>query len=106
MENRRIRGQQKEELAAAWLERQGYEILEHNYRCRQGEIDLIARDGRYLVFIEVKYRNSAKCGDPLEAVDRRKQAKILYTAWQDPGIHPRHPAGLMWWPYGEMKLQS
>ena len=109
MENRRIRGQQKEELAAAWLERQGYEILEHNYRCRQGEIDLIARDGRYLVFIEVKYRNSAKCGDPLEAVDRRKQAKILYTAsstWQDAGIHPRHPAGLMWWPYGEMKLQS
>ena len=82
MENRRIRGQQKEELAAAWLERQGYEILEHNYRCRQGEIDLIARDGRYLVFIEVKYRNSAKCGDPLEAVDRRKQAKILYTARQ------------------------
>ena len=82
MENRRKEGQRKEQTAEAYLTGLGYEILERNYRCRQGEIDLIARDGRYLVFIEVKYRNSAKCGDPLEAVDRRKQAKILYTARQ------------------------
>ena len=80
MENRRIRGQQKEELAAAWLERQGYEILEHNYRCRQGEIDLIGRDGRCLVFIEVKFRKNSRFGLPAEAVDRRKQSRIIYTA--------------------------
>ena len=51
--------------AAAYLKRKGYRILEQNFRCRQGEIDLIARDGGYLVFIEVKYRSSLKDGAPL-----------------------------------------
>jgi putative endonuclease len=58
----------------------GYRILEANFRCRFGEIDLIARDGAYLVFIEVKYRSSLKDGDSLEAVNRRKQRKIIRVA--------------------------
>ena len=45
-----------EKLAGAYLEQQGYEILEYNYRCRMGEIDIVARQGGYLVFVEVKYR--------------------------------------------------
>ena len=45
-----------EKLAGVYLEQQGYEILEYNYRCRMGEIDIVARQGGYLVFVEVKYR--------------------------------------------------
>lgn len=66
--------------AAAYLKKKGYRILEANFRCRFGEIDLIARDGAYLVFIEVKYRSSLKDGDSLEAVNRRKQRKIHRVA--------------------------
>ena len=67
--NKRKTGTEYEELAARWLTGKGFEILEKNYRCRIGEIDLIARDGRYLVFVEVKYRSDEKAGDPSEAVN-------------------------------------
>lgn len=67
-------------MAAEFLKREGYEILETNYRCRQGEVDLIARDGDYLVFIEVKYRSGTGSGLPEEAVDIRKQRQICRTA--------------------------
>ena len=67
--NKRKTGTEYEELAARWLTGKGFEILEKNYRCRIGEIDLIARDGRYLVFVEVKYRAGEKAGDPSEAVN-------------------------------------
>lgn len=59
---------------------QGYVILEKNYRCRTGEIDLIAKEGGYLVFIEVKFRSSAKSGDPAEAVDVKKIRRITGAA--------------------------
>ena len=62
------------------LEQMGYEILQFNYRCRLGEIDLIAKDGAYYVFCEVKYRADERKGSPLEAVDARKQQKIFRTA--------------------------
>ena len=78
--NKRPVGSTREAEAASYLEKNGYQILEHNYRCRQGEIDLIARDGRYLVFIEVKYRRTLRSGYPEEAVDKRKQQKIWRTA--------------------------
>ena len=55
-------------------------ILERNFRCRQGEIDLIARDGDYLVFVEIKYRKNKGSGWAVEAVDRRKQEKIRRVA--------------------------
>lgn len=58
----------------------GYKILERNYRCRSGEIDLVCRDGSDLVFVEVKCRRSSSCGSPLEAVTPRKQKRITQTA--------------------------
>ena len=66
--------------AACFLKTQGYQILERNYRCKKGEIDLIAREGQYLVFVEVKYRASGEFGNPLEAVSPGKQKRILRTA--------------------------
>lgn len=80
MQNRRQIGTEEEALAAAFLKKQGYRILEHNFRCRLGEIDLIARDGSALVFIEVKYRKNGSYGHPAEAVDYRKQQKICKVA--------------------------
>ena len=75
--NRRETGTQYEERAAEYLIAQNYQILERNYRIRSGEIDIIARDGTVLVFIEVKYRKNDESGNPLEAVDIRKQRKII-----------------------------
>ena len=79
-ENKRETGTRKEELAAEFLTRRGVKILERNFRCRQGEIDLIGRDGRYLVFFEVKYRKTARNGMPEEAVGYIKKQRIRYTA--------------------------
>lgn len=79
-ENRRQTGARYEELAAEYLENRGLFILEKNYRCRQGEIDLIARDDEYLVFVEVKYRRGEEKGISLEAVDGRKQKRICKAA--------------------------
>ncbi len=80
MKNRRQTGADYEEKAAKWLEEQGFRIVERNFWCRLGEIDLIARDGRYLVFVEVKYRSGLRAGDPAEAVDIHKQRRIARTA--------------------------
>lgn len=74
--NRRRVGSFYEEKAAEYLESHGLHILARNFRCRSGEIDLIARDGRYIVFVEVKYRSTELSGNPLEAVDERKQRTI------------------------------
>nr|MBQ8251997.1 YraN family protein [Lachnospiraceae bacterium] len=74
--NKRKIGADYEEIAAGYLESKGYRILERNYRCRYGEVDIIAvRDGM-LVIVEVKYRSSTGCGEPAEAVDVRKQRRI------------------------------
>lgn len=78
--NKRQEGSLYERKAAAYLEERGYRILERNYRCRIGEIDLIAEKDGYLVFIEVKYRKDHTMGSPLSAVTRRKQEKIRKTA--------------------------
>ncbi len=80
MENRRATGSRYEEEAAAFLQKQGLQILEKNYRDRYGEIDLIAKDGRYLVFVEVKYRSGPQKGYPEEAVGSRKRARIRRAA--------------------------
>lgn len=78
--NKRKVGAAYEKMAADYLKNQGYQLLERNYRCRIGEIDLIARDGRYLVFAEVKYRFTDSCGNALEAVTIKKQATIRRVA--------------------------
>lgn len=78
--NKRTLGTAWEEQAAQFLKREGCEILEKNFRGKRGEIDLIVRDGRYLVFVEVKYRKNAESGLPEEAVDYRKQRTISRVA--------------------------
>lgn len=80
MENRRRTGAEYEQKALKYLEGQGYRILQRNYRCRLGEIDLIAWDRGTLVFVEVKYRRSEAFGSPEEAVDARKQYRICRVA--------------------------
>lgn len=78
--NHRETGAKYEQKAGKYLESQGYVILEYNYRCRLGEVDIIAIDGEYLVFCEVKYRADSKSGHPAEAVDRKKQQIISKCA--------------------------
>jgi putative endonuclease len=78
--NRRSIGAQGEADARAYLQQKGARILETNYRRSTGEIDIIARQGRTLLFVEVKRRSSLRYGRPAEAVDRQKQAHILRTA--------------------------
>lgn len=78
--NSRRTGAKYEQQAARFLEEQGFQIVECNFCCRQGEIDLIARDGSCLVFIEVKYRRNAGTGHPAEAVDARKQRRLSRAA--------------------------
>ncbi|MBO5372626.1 MAG: YraN family protein [Lachnospiraceae bacterium] len=80
MINKRGVGSDYETLAMEYLEGEKYQILERNFHSRWGEIDIIARDGDYLVFVEVKYRKNSSCGNPLEAVDARKQKRICRTA--------------------------
>lgn len=73
-------GQLGEEMALRYLRRQGYRILERNFRCRLGEIDLIAREKEELVFIEVKTRTSTRFGLPQEAVNWEKQRRLSRLA--------------------------
>lgn len=79
-ENKRRVGDKYERLAAEHLQRAGYRIRERNFRCKFGEVDLIAEKDGYLVFVEVKYRSTARYGMPSEAVDARKQRRICNVA--------------------------
>ncbi|NCB91104.1 MAG: YraN family protein [Clostridia bacterium] len=78
--NKREVGAWQEQRVCEYLMEAGYKILEHNYRCRLGEIDIIARHKGYLVFVEVKYRKNEAEGTPEEAVNLRKQRKISKVA--------------------------
>jgi len=77
---RRALGARGEELVAAWYEARGYEIVARNWRCREGEIDLIVRTAGTYVFCEVKTRTSTLFGSPLEAVTRDKQMRLRRLA--------------------------
>ena len=76
----KVLGDRGESCAAHYLGAQGYRILAQKYRTKIGEIDLIAKDRDTLVFVEVKTRRSVRCGLPAEAVNYRKQRKIIQTA--------------------------
>ena len=78
--NKREFGAEGEGQAREFLARKGAKILEMNYRRPTGEIDIIAKRGKTLLFVEVKRRSSLRYGRPSEAVDRQKQAHILRTA--------------------------
>ncbi len=87
--NKRSLGAEKEQLAAEYLKKKGFHILEKNFFCRQGEIDLIAvSPEQELVFIEVKYRSDTRNGFPEEAVNKRKQVKIRRASQFDLYQHP------------------
>ncbi len=73
-------GLRGENIALDYLRNEGYIIIERNYRCYLGEIDIIAKDGNILVFVEVKSRRSCKFGMPQEAVGTKKQKKISMIA--------------------------
>ena len=79
-DTRRALGQLGEDMAARHLQRLGYVILERNYRCRQGEVDIIARDGERLAFVEVRARRGTAFGTPKESVTARKQARLATVA--------------------------
>jgi len=79
-QKRQTLGRKGEELARRFLEKNGFVVLEQNYRTRSGEIDLIVWDGETLVFVEVKTRSSRQYGHPFEAVTARKRAQLTKVA--------------------------
>ncbi|MFM6980083.1 MAG: YraN family protein [Micrococcales bacterium] len=76
-------GRYGEDRACEYLERLGYQVIERNYRCREGELDIVAQEGKTLVFVEVKTRSSQNSGHPFEAITNSKQARIrkLVAHW-------------------------
>ena len=80
MYNKRSVGASQEQKAAEYLKERGYHILECHFRCRTGEIDVIAKDKNCFVFVEVKYRKTPSMGFPEEAVGYGKRKKISHTA--------------------------
>lgn len=80
MPDRQTLGREAETRAATLLTAHGLQLLERNYRCRGGEIDLIMRDDRHLVFVEVRFRRSSRHGGALASVDSRKQRRLLTAA--------------------------
>jgi putative endonuclease len=86
---RRSLGAAGEARAAAWYRRRGYEIVARNWRCREGELDLVVRKGPVLAFVEVKTRRTAAFGAPVEAVTRDKQRRIRVLALRFLEGYPR-----------------
>lgn len=82
-------GRWGEAVAARFLTAAGLEILDRNWRCAEGELDIVAREGDALVFCEVKTRSSTRFGDPAEAVHPRKAARIRVLAGHYLREHPR-----------------
>lgn len=76
----KVKGNFGENLACEFLEKNGYEILERNFNCYYGEIDIIASDKKEIVFVEVKTRCQGTYGEPIEAVDKNKRKHIYNTA--------------------------
>jgi putative endonuclease len=92
LHNTRI-GRAGEDHAVGWLERNGFRIVERNWRCARGEIDVVAWDDRTLVFVEVKTRTGTTTGHPFEALTAVKVARLrrLVPAWfsDHPGVTAR-----------------
>lgn len=90
-------GRRGENLASEFLAECGYEILERNWRCPMGEIDIVARDGTEFAFVEVKTRSTRAYGHPLEAITMVKLARLrrLSAAWCDAPAN-RIARGALW----------
>ncbi|MFD0691264.1 YraN family protein [Actinomadura fibrosa] len=80
-------GRRGEDAAAAYLLKLGWTILDRNWRCRDGEVDIVAHDGRRHVVCEVKTRATVRFGDPLEAITRTKAVRLRRLAWQWAAAH-------------------
>ena len=98
-------GRWGEAEAAKFLRNNGYRIISANYRCRFGEIDIIAQQACYIVFVEVKLRKNADFGSAAEFVDSRKQNKLraaasLYLSWHPTGFQPRFDVVEIYVPQG------
>ena len=78
--HKQIVGRQGEQLASDYLRRQGYTIIARNWRCPAGEIDVVAREGEDLVFVEVRARRGLEFGTPEESITARKQSKLVEVA--------------------------
>jgi putative endonuclease len=90
-EERKILGKKGEDLAAAYLKKKcGYRIVERNYRCVFGEMDIVAKDQDVLSFVEVKTRGSKEYGAPQESVTKRKQHQISKVALEFINRHNAH----------------
>lgn len=108
MQNRLL-GKWGEALVAEDLRRRGWNILAAGYRCRMGEIDLIASDGKFLTFTEVKLRKNAAYGTAAEAVDVRKRERLrataqLYLARHPSELQPRFDVAEVYAPQGAETL--
>lgn len=99
-----------EEQAARYLEQAGYQILDRRFRCREGELDLVAVQGRYLCFVEVKLRKNDRMAQAREFVTRSKQQKLRtaalrYLAEHPTQLQPRFDVVEVYAPYGEQTRQ-
>ncbi|MDZ5663904.1 YraN family protein [Nocardioides sp. zg-1308] len=90
-QRKRLLGERGETIAARHLTGRGMVLLDRNWRCEAGEIDLVLRDGQVLVICEVKTRTSTDYGAPLEAVDRRKVDRLRRLAARWLRVHDCHP---------------
>ena len=77
---KQVLGKEGERVAEQYLKRKGYVVVERNYRCHGGELDLIVLDRRVVVFVEVKTRTGHGFGSPFEAVEARKQQRMIRAA--------------------------
>ena len=84
------KGQYAENIALKYLQEQGLEIIERNFSCKCGEIDLIMHDNTFLIFIEVRYRKRLQFGHPLETITYTKQKKIIKTIQYFLMKHPNY----------------
>lgn len=88
MTTRAALGQAAEELACTYLQHSGLTLLQRNYRCRRGELDLVMRQDDTIVFVEVRYRSPSAFANGLASVDRHKQARLLAAAQHYLQQHP------------------
>lgn len=99
-----------EHVAAQYLSRKGCTILQRNWRCPYGEVDIIAQDGNMILFVEVKARHHIEYALPREAVDERKQARLrrcaeLYLNLFYPDAPCRFDVVEVWWQSGKTRVR-
>ncbi len=108
--DRRALGRFGEAAAAEYLRQRGWEIVEAGWRCRFGELDLVAQNGAFLAFVEVKLRKNAAFAQAREFVDRRKQEKLraaaqLYLEEHPTGLQPRFDVAEVYAPQGTQTVR-